>query len=491
MTHTMNSLTRVQVVLLSFLVTMCMMSSAYAQTTDTTTSTDAGVTSTEAIVEVETEDVLVADEGLSEEIEEALTEDGTEEMDDELEGIEIDAPEHIPGNVGLFWRSIRERVSLTFTFDKAKKIEKRIKFAEERMLLAEAIIASDPENANRVAKMEDMIAKAQVYVEDAQVRAEEMIANGDERAARAIANIATHQVRKDAAMARIETKFSEEGKERFVEVRTAVAERSKRLMNALENENIPEDVKQHLEEVKLRIETKAEELTAYKEERDALKESAKAGDEDARMALKALDEERHTTLTETREQQKERIETREQRAERQAGALEARAAEGDERATELLKKIEERKDDTDIRMRAKIRNKEQARVNAFLNERNTEDDEDSVEVTTNMPVREEDQNGEIKEEMEVRREKKEAIDRMEDRVELREEMRDEYRVEIKAEAKEDGTMKEETRVRMQPAPGADTEQEMRVKREIKSNGEVRERIEIREREMKIDEADKR
>ena len=241
MTHTINLMTRVQIVTVSLLVAMCMVSGAYAQTADTTSSTEDVVTSTEDVVEVEVEDedVLLEDEALSEEIEEALSEE-EEEVNDDLDGIEVDEPENVPGNAGLFWRSVRERVSLTFTFNKAKKIEKRIKFAEERMLLAEGIIANDPENAERVAKMEEMITKAQQYVEEAQERAQEMIADGDKRSARAIANIATHQVRKEAVLTRLETKFEKEGKDRFIEIRTSLATRNQRLVHALENDNLPD-----------------------------------------------------------------------------------------------------------------------------------------------------------------------------------------------------------------------------------------------------------
>src|SRR3989338_5543746 len=46
-----------------------------------------------------------------------------------LEGVSVAEPTAIPSNFGLWWRGLREQVSLALTFDPVKKTEKSLLFA--------------------------------------------------------------------------------------------------------------------------------------------------------------------------------------------------------------------------------------------------------------------------------------------------------------------------------------------------------------------------
>ena len=73
----------------------------------------------------------------------------------QLEGITIQEPTKAPSRFGLFFRGIKEQVSLITTINPVKKAEKQLQFAEERMKIAEKIIASSDNAASqeKAAKM--------------------------------------------------------------------------------------------------------------------------------------------------------------------------------------------------------------------------------------------------------------------------------------------------------------------------------------------------
>ncbi|MBU4536714.1 hypothetical protein KJ603_01590 [Patescibacteria group bacterium] len=77
--------------------------------------------------------------------------------------------EKIPSSFGLWWRGVKENVSLAFTFNVEKKFEKNLQFAEERMELAERIIEnSDSEEVTE--KAQEMMTRATAFMEKAEIK---------------------------------------------------------------------------------------------------------------------------------------------------------------------------------------------------------------------------------------------------------------------------------------------------------------------------------
>jgi hypothetical protein len=274
-------------------------------------------------------------------VEEVLDEEELEVFDEELEGIEIDEPAEAPSRFGLFWRGVRERVALTFTFDEVKKAERRIKYAEERQLIAEKIleVADDPKAQERAQKV---LNKASQMIEKVEEKKEKFLDGVDERKARLLKNIAAHEVRREHVFDRIEEKLHdrlaehpefEEKFEKFQELREHSLERGRGLLEAVQN--VPDQVKEHIERVKARIDQKADEHRQFLESRRELLLEVKSGDEEAIQKLEDLKEDRKEHFEEVKEK---RIEVRERVEEKKMDLREA-AAEGDEEAAKKLEAV--------------------------------------------------------------------------------------------------------------------------------------------------------
>ncbi len=239
--------------------------------------------------------------------------------DDGLVDFELSVPDETPGNWGLFWRGVRERVSVAVTFDPVKKAEKQLKFAEERMLIAEKMAESDNEKIQ--ARAEKMIEKAQGYMEKVEARKDKWLENKDERVQKLLQNVATHQVRREGVLDRIEARIPEDKMEKWQEMREKTLEGSHRLLGAIENENIPEKVKEHLQGIKIRVEEHLQEVKQFNEQKRELKQAVKEGVEDAKIELQQLHEQRQEILQQRKndfEHKKEELKTAAEAGDKQA-----------------------------------------------------------------------------------------------------------------------------------------------------------------------------
>lgn len=224
-------------------------------------------------------------------------EEDTITADDEvLEGIEVDEISSVPSSLGLWWRNVRENFSLGLTFDPVKKAEKALKFAEERMKIAE-LMAANSTNEKLQERAQVMIERSQALMEKVEAGQTKWASGADkQRVQRLMNNVATHQLNQERVMNRIEQRLPEQVQERFNQLREKGLEANQRLMNALSNENIPEETKAKLEAVKARIEEHASTTKAYIEMRKELHEKIQAGEEGAIEELKQLNEKRKEDL---------------------------------------------------------------------------------------------------------------------------------------------------------------------------------------------------
>lgn len=318
-------------------------SASFAETDDTTDPETEEVV--EETTEVEDSEDVVEGEVESEDLE-----------DDDYEDLDLEeTPTEPPSNFGLWFRNVREQLSLTFTFDAAKKAEKHVKFAEERMALAELMSSSSVPEVR--ARAEAMVAKATKFMENVEKNRERWEKVKDNKHVQKILrNAATFELRSEQRLDRIEAGLPVEELERFQELRDASVARGKRLLNAINNENVPERVREHLQSIKDQIEVRAEERDVLKTRKATLMEEAKAGGAEARERLQNFYRDLKAKSAERREDVKER------KAEVQE--LKAEAREGDEEAKAKLEQIKEK----GAEVRANLKEKAQ-QIRAKVQER--------------------------------------------------------------------------------------------------------------------------
>lgn len=215
----------------------------------------------------------------------------------ELDGLDVERIEKVPSNFGLWWRSVRETLSLALTWDDLDRAEKSLEFAEERMRIARLIAQQDPDDARAQEKARKMIDKAQSFLDKVEAKKDKWIADKDSEAVgKLVDDIVTHQGNSDIILDELETKLTADDSAAIADKRQEIAEKSQRLLNALSNENLSEEQKAHLEDIKTRIEDHLSEVRGYNAERKALMEKVKSGDESAAEELRALKEERQTRI---------------------------------------------------------------------------------------------------------------------------------------------------------------------------------------------------
>lgn len=192
----------------------------------------------------------------------------------------------VPSGFGLWWRGVKEAVDLTFTFDAGEKAQKRLKYAEERMQMAGSLAGSNDPKAQK--RIESLVGKAEKNMAKIEKTRDKWFDSDNKNSQQLVGNIVRHNLNRDAIMDRLESQLPEDGLGRIREVREQGLESSTRLMNALENENIPKAVKGHLQSVKKNIERQASEVKQYRIDKKDLLEKRKAGDQTADGRLKQL-----------------------------------------------------------------------------------------------------------------------------------------------------------------------------------------------------------
>jgi len=293
-------------------------------------------------VEVATEVETTSDEENLE-----VVEDG-EIIDITLEDLEVEDVDREPSRFSLFFRNIGESISLGITRDPIKKAEKQQKFALRAEKLSEFLFEN-----GKIEQAEKALEKSNKFIEKIEERKEKWINSKDERAEKLLKNVASHQLHRENFLDKIEDKIPEEKLEQFQQRREIIIQKNQRLLNAINNENISEEVREHLQKVKDRIEAHAVDLREHKEE---VRELRASGDKEG---LKELRKERKEGIQDKREENKELIQ--EKRIE-----LKSKAENGDEEAQKRLRilnnnqqKVGEEREEKRQDTRANIQEKRQ------------------------------------------------------------------------------------------------------------------------------------
>lgn len=291
------------VVTMSLMLGALLSAPVFAQTVEVTS--DTGVTvATEVVTEpVQVEGTAVTDETVVVSADTSTVNEDTV-APAETASANTQVNQKPPNRFGLFLFGLRERLSLLTTIDPVKKAEKEAVFAEQRIAIAEKILASSANDSVK-ARAAALIDRAQTLLGNAEKREDALKSAPGVRAAAALRNIADSQVRLGVVLDRIEAKLPESAKESFEARRAMIEEKSQGIMRAIQNPNMPEAVKEHLKTVEERVKAQAEATKEFRDERRDLLEKVQNGDEAAKAELQDLQHERKATLEGLREEYKD------------------------------------------------------------------------------------------------------------------------------------------------------------------------------------------
>jgi len=281
-----------------------------------------------------------------------------EDTSEALEGMEVSTVDKVPTSFGLFWFSLKERINIAFTFDPVKKAEKQVQFAEERMLIASKMSekTDDPKVQEKIQKM---IERAQELITKVEEKKDKFLENKDDRSQRLLKNIAIHTENKEAVMDKIEErlqdKLTPEQLIKFQEMRADGMLKAQGILKAITNPNMPEEVKTKLQEVKDRIDQKAEESKLFRETQKQALEDLKNGVDGAKDELKALYDTRREEMKTNLEEAKIKLEERKE-VEKD---LRGEAISGDEDAIKKLEMMRANDERLREQLQQRVENREE------------------------------------------------------------------------------------------------------------------------------------
>jgi len=231
-----------------------------------------------------------------------------EELDDEeaLEGVEIDEVS-VPDGFGLWLRDWRERIVLALTLDPVKKAEKQMIYAEERMKIAEKILAEST-SPQAQEKAQQMIEVAQRHLEKIQERKDKWADKTTERVEQLKNNLATHLLRRDAILNKLGENAPEEFEGKIEELRAKMLEHGKTFIGDIDDEEMTERTSEHLYNVRERIEKYLGAVKTYQEEKKGILDNNELSEEQKVESLQLLQEERKAELEAIRLEYKQRQE---------------------------------------------------------------------------------------------------------------------------------------------------------------------------------------
>lgn len=202
---------------------------------------------------------------------------------------------NLPGSLGLFWQTIKENISLLFTFDPETKAEKQLLFAEQRLNLAEKFAAqtTNPQLQNRA---QQMITRSNDFLDKINSKASTLTQLSLEKQERLSERLQNHQQLRENTFDRLENQVEQETGDVIRKLRVQSLEKSQRLINALNNENLSEETRLKLEQIQTRIQTHLQEVQEYNQTRMQIREQIQAGEPQALQQMEALQTQRRIQI---------------------------------------------------------------------------------------------------------------------------------------------------------------------------------------------------
>jgi|GEM_PF-1685312 len=220
----------------------------------------------------------------------------------ELDGVSVAEPTAIPSNFGLWWRGLRERISLALILDPVKKAEKSLLFAEERVKLADYIIQNSTDTGVQ-AKAQQMLEKANQYIQRIEERQGDLLNNVSDQTETLLSNLSLHYANRERVMEKLEDKLPADKLEQFQGLRQQIEARQQNILDILTGSaELPAEVKEKMEQIKNSIQAKLQNREEFRLEEKAILDKIKAGNQEAKDELEKLRQERMENMEQTREQ---------------------------------------------------------------------------------------------------------------------------------------------------------------------------------------------
>jgi len=218
-----------------------------------------------------------------------------------LEGVQVPEPKSVPSSFGLWWRNVREGITIALTLDPVKKAEKQLVFAEERVKLADYIAqnSTDPKVQD---KAQQVLAKANEYMQKIEAKTDGLVNSADPNAQTLLQNIARHQVNQTLVLDKLEDKLPPEKLEQFQQFRDQIETQGENVLQNLQNNpNIPPAVKDKVVQVAAQVEAKMQERQELRIEQKDLLDQIKAGNEQAKADFETLRQDRQRQVQQVRQ----------------------------------------------------------------------------------------------------------------------------------------------------------------------------------------------
>ncbi len=300
-----------------------------------------------------------------------IDEETGEILDLTLTEVQIEEPTRVPSTFGIWMKTFRENVSLVLTRDPVKKAEKQLQFAEERQRLAQ-FIAENSDNAKAQEKAAKMIERAEKMFEKIDQNKDKWINLQGERMRRLAKNLATHQVRRERVLDRLEEIMPPERRERIYQQKERLHARAERLFASFEENGMSDEVRAHAAQMRQRVERSKQRFDQFRSDMRELQERAAGGDEEA---LERFMKQREEHVQRRSDRAEEKLEQVKDRLRRDA----AQGGEGAQAAERLLENIEDTQERVERRAERRDERRERADNQAQGGEAQEEVEQERVE----------------------------------------------------------------------------------------------------------------
>lgn len=174
----------------------------------------------------------------------------------QLDNVKIKEISNIPNDFSILWKDLKNNLFLTFTFDKVKKAEKRLQFAEEKIRVAN-FITENSNDTKTQEKAKKMIEMADKQITKIEIQKDKLLNNVDEKTIHLLNNLSIHKSNTEKVLDKMEYKTPEAKLEQFQIFRKDLSENGNSfLVEAINNPNIPTSTKQIIINNQQRIEEK-------------------------------------------------------------------------------------------------------------------------------------------------------------------------------------------------------------------------------------------
>ncbi|MCF7794995.1 hypothetical protein K9M50_01380 [Patescibacteria group bacterium] len=157
----------------------------------------------------------------------------------------VDSAETV-NKLQVFWHDLKDTINLALTFDKTKKLEKELKYAEKRIRWANKLSTFTSQDKKDLAF--DLSAKADEYVNDIVDKSDIVFTDIDEKKESILENILIHQENKAKVWENLEYDIDVGNSEDFMRIRDQIESKQQNFMEKVaDNNKIPRELRERFQ----------------------------------------------------------------------------------------------------------------------------------------------------------------------------------------------------------------------------------------------------